>query len=362
MRLQPDALNAWLNEHHFSEPPVAYDLAASTGPVWTLSELLALGAEQLPDLELSYVHSKGGRELRNAIAEMAGVEAHQVQVTTGAAEALWIVFMLAAEPGANVVVPGRPCFPTFHEAPAVLGMKVRSYAVDAEFWELARLVDRRTRVIVVNRPHNPTGAAMPDSLLERLHDLAVECGAQLVVDEVFHPIYHGPAPASATRLPGATVVGDFSKALSLSGLRLGWIVERDPARLAQYEHARSYFTVSSTSVGERLGLIALAHRDRIYARARITAARNLALLDRFFAEHRERFDWVPPRGGFTAFPWLRSGESSRPLCRAAVAAGVLLAPGECFGAPAHFRVGLGATEDGFEQALERLDAVLTGVT
>lgn len=43
MKLRPDHLNSWLNEHHFADPPVEYDLAASTGPVWTLRELLALG-------------------------------------------------------------------------------------------------------------------------------------------------------------------------------------------------------------------------------------------------------------------------------------------------------------------------------
>ena len=251
MKLPPDSLNAWLNEHHFATPPIAYDLAASTGPVWTLNELL--GEEPLPDLALSYVHSKGGVELREAIADIAGVEPHQVQVTTGAAEALWILFMLAAEPGANAVVPARPCYPTFQEAPRALGMEVRSYTT-----EPADLVDRNTRLILVDRPHNPTGAVMSDGDLDRVHTLATERGIQLVVDEVFHPIDHGPAPSSASRLPGASVVGDFSKALCLSGLRLGWIVERDRDRLARYEHARSYFTVSSAAVSERLALIALA--------------------------------------------------------------------------------------------------------
>ena len=75
------------------------------------------------------MHSKGGLELREAIADMACVEPHQVQITTGAAEALWILFMLAAEP-ALAVVPARPCFPTFQEAPRALGMEVRSYTTE----------------------------------------------------------------------------------------------------------------------------------------------------------------------------------------------------------------------------------------
>jgi aspartate/methionine/tyrosine aminotransferase len=371
VKLRPDRLNAWLNEHHFSTPPVTYDLGASTGPVWTLQDLLALDdgdtLGRLLASDLSYLHSAGRRDLRHALAAMAGVEADQVQVTTGGAEALWILFLLAAEPGANVVVPQRPSFPTFHEAPAALGMETRPYAMPPErdfaidLAELYRLVDRNTRMIVVNRPHNPTGAVIPDPQLEELHDFAVERGVQLVVDEVMHPIYHGPAPASASRLPGATVVGDFSKAMCLSGLRLGWMVDRDRERLSAYEHARSYFTVSSASLSEALAPIAVEHRDAIYSRAQTTADRNLRRLDEFFDAHAERFAWVRPRGGLTCLPWLPSGESANTLCHAAAAGGVLLAPGDCFGAPQHFRVGFGATDEGFADALGRLDAVVAAL-
>lgn len=369
MRFQPDHLNAWLNQHHFSTPPVRYDLAASTGPVWTLRELLALdhdpdGLERLLDSDLSYVHSTGGQPLREAIAGVAGVEPAQVQVTTGGAEALWILFMLAAEPGANVVVPQRPSFPTFHEAPTTLGLEVRTYSMPRErdfavdLAELYRLIDADTRLIVVNRPHNPTGAVMSDDQLEALHDVAVGQGIQLVVDEVFHPIHHGPEPRPAAGLPGATVVGDLSKALCLSGLRVGWIVERDRERLASYEQARSSLTVSSASLSEALAVMAVAQRDRLLARAQTTATHNLELLDEFFAVHEQRIGWVRPRGGLTCFPWLRSGESTRGLCEAALEAGILLAPGDCFGEPAHFRLGFGAAGERFPEAIERLDAVV----
>ena len=111
-----------------------------------------------------------------------------------------------------------------------------------------------------------------ESQLAEIHRLTLKHGGQLVVDEVFHPIYHGPPVASAARLPGVTVVGDFSKALCLSGLRLGWIIERDPERIERYEHARSYLTVSSSPISEALAILALRHSDRIYSRARSVTA------------------------------------------------------------------------------------------
>jgi aspartate/methionine/tyrosine aminotransferase len=70
-------------------------------------------------------------------------------------------------------------------------------------------------------------------------------------------------------------------------------------------------------------------------------------------------DWVRPRGGMTAFPWLVAGGDARPFCEAAVEHGVLLAPGDCFGMPAHFRLGFAAAGDNFPAALERLTEFLT---
>jgi len=58
----------------------------------------------------------------------------------------------------------------------------------------------------------------------------------------------------------------------------------------------------------------------------------------------------------TAFPWLLSGEDERPFCQAAAEQGILLAPGDCFDSPSHFRLGFAAVGDGFSRALDRFGA------
>ena len=72
------------------------------------------------------------------------------------------------------------------------------------------------------------------------------------------------------------------------------------------------------------------------------------------SEHQETIGWIPPRGGMTAFPWLTSGEDSRAFCQAAAERGILLAPGDYFDAPPHFRLGFAAMNDKFAEALGRL--------
>jgi aspartate/methionine/tyrosine aminotransferase len=70
--------------------------------------------------------------------------------------------------------------------------------------------------------------------------------------------------------------------------------------------------------------------------------------------------WVRPAGGMTAFPWLADGSDGREFCRRMARHGVLLAPGDCFGMPAHIRIGFAASGEKFAPALERLDTALAG--
>jgi aspartate/methionine/tyrosine aminotransferase len=367
MQLPPFLLDQWLDQKFTADPPIEFDLGSSTGPVWRFGELLALegeGAlEQLLDTPLSYTTTTGTEELREQIARMHGVSAQHVQVVTGASEALLILFYLAAEPGANVVLP-EPAFPTNTVLAESLGIEVRRYYLRAENAfridpdEIRRLVDRNTRFLMVNSPHNPTGTVLTESEMETLHNFCAERGIAFVSDEVYHPIYHGPETRSAAWLPRATVLGDFSKALCLSGLRTGWIIERDAARRKQFTNARSYFTVSNTALGERLGALAIRHRDAIYARARSIARQNLLLLDRIFDEHASLLGWVRPAGGMTAFPWLADGSDGREFCRGLAKHGVLMAPGDCFGMPRHFRIGFAATGEKFSLGLERFERYL----
>ena len=274
---------------------------------------------------------------------------------------------LAAEPGANVVIPS-PGFTTFSALPESLGIETRFYHIRCEnkfridIEEIKKLVDARTKLVLINNPHNPTGATLTDEEFDELHAFTAERGVQLVSDEVYHPVYHGRETKSAARLPHATVIHDLSKAFPLAGLRVGWMIEHDERRRQQYWTARAYFTVSNSPANEILATIAMRNHDMILQRTRDTAGRNLQRLDSFMAEHRESLGWIRPQGGMTAFPWLLSGEDSRPFCEALVEKGVLLAPGDCFGLPTHFRLGFGATADRFSQGLERFNQFLNSWT
>jgi aspartate/methionine/tyrosine aminotransferase len=362
MQFKPFLLDDWLDQY---EHDIEFDLAASTGPTWTVNDILALADDETRhrflNHKLVYSRVAGADSLREAIAEMQRVPVESVQVVTGAAEALLAVMWLAAEPGANVILP-VPGFAPFSAVPESLGVETRFYRVHRENRfridpdEIKRLADSKTKLILINSPHHPTGTTIGDGEMEALHDFTAARGIQLVCDEVYHPIYHGTQLKSATRLPQATVISDLSKALSIPGVRTGWIIEHNAQRRRQYWSARAYFTITNSTTGEILSEIAIRKRNVVLGKTQEVATRNLKLLERFMADHRDVLGWIPPAGGMTAFPWLVSGENARPFCRAAAERGVLLAPGDCFDAPSHFRLGFAAAGDNFSQALDRFAA------
>src|SRR6185369_6319347 len=106
MQLKPFLLDAWLDQY---EHGIEFNLAASTGPTWTVNDILALADDETRhrflNHKLAYGRPAGTDSLREAIAEMQHVPVEAVQIVTGASEALVALMWLAAEPGANVILP-----------------------------------------------------------------------------------------------------------------------------------------------------------------------------------------------------------------------------------------------------------------
>ncbi|MEP7247074.1 MAG: pyridoxal phosphate-dependent aminotransferase [Gammaproteobacteria bacterium] len=367
MDLQPFLLDEWLSAHDFATPPIRYNLAASTGPPWTLGHLKALGDEDskkaLETMRVAYSPAAGTKALRQRIADFHNADPEWVAVTTGASEALLALFCVVAEPGGSIVLPA-PVFPAMPVMARAWGMSVKPYTLsrDNGFEQTAAqvlaVVDATTRLVLVNTPHSPTGSVMAVAELTKLAEALAARGIPLAVDEVYHPLYFNEPRPSAAVLPNTIVLNDMSKALSLPGLRTGWLIDRDAKRRKRLINARSYFTISSSPILEALATTALTARGAILSRLDSVARANLALLDGLMHEHRSVLQWVRPVGGTVSFPWFVDGRDSRPFCEALAKAGVLVAPGDCFEAPAHFRLGFGGQESRFQDPLTIFSRVL----
>jgi aspartate/methionine/tyrosine aminotransferase len=363
MELPPFLLDHWMAAHEFATPPIRYNLASSTGPKWSVGEVLKLGNVSLDNIGIGYAPPEGTRELREAVGAFLGVDPDWVVTTTGASEAISALFCLYARPGANVVLPS-PDFPAFDAMAGVWGLGVSPYALarDTGFAQspdaVLAAVDAGTVLALVNTPHNPAGTVMPHTEIARLAEKLGERGIPLIVDEVYHPLYFGAGQPSAAPLENVIVVGDMSKAMSLPGTRLGWLTVQDPKLRERIIDARSYFTISGSPVMEAIATQALLHRDAVLGRLQKAAIANLLLLSAAMDRAADKVGWVKPEGGTLAFPWFRDGRDSRPFCEAVAKAGVLIVPGDCYGMPDHFRIGIGAQENGYAEALAIFERVL----
>ena len=180
---------------------------------------------------------------------------------------------LAAERGAGVALPnpGYPATETFARA---WGLTVQYYDIRREDGfsldaaGVLKSVDASTRLVVVNSPHNPTGAVMSHAQVRQLAQELAGRGIPLVSDEVFHHVYFGEAQVTAAGIDNVIQIGDMSKSLSLSGLRIGWLIDADAERRKRILDARSYFTISSAPLMEAFATVGLRSSDRLISRLR----------------------------------------------------------------------------------------------
>ena len=265
-----------------------------------------LGIElDLDDLVLCYGDHLGDPDLRRAVAASSpGIEARHVLVTPGAATALFAVATSTLEPGDHAVVV-RSNYATNLETPRAIGAQLDT--VDLTFdddWKLdvaeleARVTPGVTRLVSVTTPHNPTGTVLPHDDLRRIADLAADAGAVLLVDETYRDLAHdGAPPPLAATLGGHVIsISSMSKSYGLPGIRTGWAVCTDPARLEVLLAAKEQIVISGSIIDEHVAGRVLAERDRVLPPILADVRERLAIVDSWFAS-QHTFEWVHPDGG-----------------------------------------------------------------
>jgi len=366
MKLSPFRLERYFAEHEFSTP---YLLCCSDCESFSTEELLQLeegGRQGLLRLRLGYTESRGSEDLRNQIAALYGrIGFDDVLVHAGAEEAIFNFMNVALQPGDHAVVHS-PCYQSLAEIARGIGAAVTEWKADPQDgWtlDLGFLADAatdRTRVVVVNFPHNPTGCLPEKGFVRELARLSDERGFVVFSDEVYRGLEYDPPD----RLPPFTDINDravslsvMSKTYGLAGLRIGWIATRNRELYDKLAGFKDYTSICSSAPSEYLATLALRHHEEIRERNLRIIRGNLDRLDEFFSRHEDVFEWRRPEAGPIAFPRFL-GESVDAFCdQVRRKAGVLLLPGTAYGREyGHVRIGFGRRN--LPQALEHLDGHL----
>jgi len=361
------ALERFFAKHEFA---VRHVLGASDVEGMHMSDVLALAdddARRLWDeLKLNYTESTGHPLLRAEIAVMYdGLGPEDVLTFAGAEEAIFILMNAALGAGDHVVAVW-PAYQSLHEVARSVGAEVTPIPLAPHDWsldvdQLVGALRPNTRMVIINFPHNPTGAHIPRQALERIVNACRDRGILLFSDEVYRLLEHTNTellPTAASRYERAVSLGVMSKTFALPGVRIGWLATRDHALLRRAMALKDYTTICSSAPSEILSLIALRAKTRVVARSRAIVDRNLPILREFMARHAEHLSWGPPRAGSICFPRFRRDIDAERAAELFIErAGVAVVPGAHFQFDrAHFRVGYG--RDDTPEALAAIDPLI----
>lgn len=317
----------------------------------------------LHTMTLGYSEARGTVDLRTAIANTyKRATPDDVLITTGAIEANFLLFNALLQPGDHVVAVS-PAYQQLHSVPRALGAEVDLWSVVQEngfaydLDALRSLVRDNTKLIVINSPHNPTGAMMTANQLQEVVAIADSVGAWILSDEAYRWLEHPggePLPSPLHDMyDRAASVSTLSKPFGLPGLRIGWFVANSDLALKAWS-IRDYVSLSPAKISDRIARTVIEHRDAILPRNAQIIADNLNEATTFFEGNADILSWTPPRAGLLAMlKYSRTMPSAELADRLAADARVMLAPGSAFGIEHHLRIGVGQRQDIFAEGLRR---------
>jgi aspartate/methionine/tyrosine aminotransferase len=341
----------------------------------TPANIRLAGIRAIAEGQTRYNPPAGLSSLREIIADLAGkkrgirITPNQVVVSPGAKPNLFLPTLALVNPGDEVVYP-NPGFPTYE---AMIGIAdgipvpvplVESNSFSFDLKTFDRLVNSRTRLIILNSPSNPTGGVMPLTDLERIAEAAQRYDCWILSDEIYSQMaFDGLVVPSITSLPGMAertiIVDGFSKTYSMTGWRLGFGIMPEP-------------------LAERMGLLlthsvgCTAHFTQIAGVEALSGPQEEAAM--MVAEYQRRRDLIvdglnslpgihclKPQAAFYAFPNIqKTNKSSQEIANLMLDGGVAVLPGSAFGSygEGYLRVVFANSIENIKRALELMEKVL----
>ncbi len=358
-------LEVYLSQWEFH---AKYHMTASDIESMTLSDLLAMdpyAQQNLDSLWLGYTESYGSKALLEEIAKTyEHRESSEILCFAGAEEGIYTAMrvLLDKDDHALVIVPNYQASETIPlELCEVTGVALRAedgWQLDID--QVKKALRPNTKLIGINFPHNPTGVILEQDRFNELVRLCRRRGIYLFSDEVFRLIERDPSlrlPQVADVYEKGLSLNVMSKAYGLPGLRIGWIATKDRALLQRMERYKHYLSICNSAPSEFLATVALQNRRQILDRNRALVNRNALLLDAFFQDFSNLFEWERPDGGCIGFPRYTGSEGADQFCEALLQrTGVLLLPPKVYRSQLiqtptdRFRIGFGRShmEEGLQ--------------
>jgi aspartate/methionine/tyrosine aminotransferase len=364
-------LEEYFSKYEFNQP---YMLGSSDPESWKMSEIIAMADNEYKEiwdnLFLGYTETFGHPLLRKEIAQLHGksIKDQNIACFAGAGEGIYIACHSLLESTDHAIII-TPCYQSLKEIPksicAVTAVSIeyeKNWILDLN--KIKNAIQPNTKALIINYPHNPTGASLTHDQQQELVEMARTHNLWIISDEVYRHAEVNPQDKLAdfaSLYEKALSIGVVSKAYGLPGLRVGWIACKDLNILKQLEQQKHYLSICNSAPSEILALIALRNIDKIIKRNKQIVQSNLKLLDAFFIKNKNILEWVRPTGGCTGFVKIKLNMSADEFCKQLRdSKGVLILPSSLYDCKdAYFRIGFGRKN--MPEALEKLQEFLNEI-
>jgi aspartate aminotransferase len=303
-----------------------------------------------------YSSSYGERSLREKLAEIHDVSADNVVITPGSKWGVFATMYLCLKGGGNVIIP-TPYWTAYDLIAKSLGAQTKLLRTELEdnwkvdLGKLEKMVDKETRMIILNNPNNPTSKVMDAETLDGVVEIANRKGVTILSDEVYGTISFVKTKSILEYGDNHILSNGFSKTFTMTGWRIGYIIARKEfidniTRLNQ-------ITINNVPVFiQEAALKALELRKQIATKIKEEYQERAKMASEILS--KTTLEFSKPEAPFYMFPRQRGLDSERFTLNL-LDKGVAVAPGTAFGDyREHFRISLTAPRQEIKVALNEI--------
>lgn len=366
MQIAPFETEHFYAKYEFNTPYQLCNSDCETVSVGTLLDMADMSLEQFGLETMGYTESQGNPYLRELIAGAYGaLQPEDVMMLGTPVEGIYLTARALLEPGDEVIVL-TPAYDAlinlFEHVVGAQNVKRWTFHPTEDTWQLSlddlrTLLTDRTKMIVVNFPHNPTGYLPSVAMQKELAQLVEARDLWLFYDEMYFGLVHSgtpPIPSMADVTKKAIVLSGLSKTYGLPGLRTGWLVVQDEATREHFMNWKFYTSICPPAPSEFLAVAAMRVWEELRDKNIAQVEQNLALAESFFARWPDLFTWRRPMAGSTALVGYNVPSVTAVSEQLANEAGVLIHPGTTLGSgDQHMRMGFGRAA--FAEALAKFE-------
>lgn len=361
MKIRTFETERYYAKYEFTTP---YLLSVSDCESVSIEELFELGGhtfEDFADITLGYTDSQGDPLLREKIAAgYSEVYSDDILVLNSPVEGIYLAIRSLLDPDDEAIVL-TPAYDALINLAESISDRVIRWTIKPssggwrmDFDRLEKIISKKTKLIVVNFPHNPSGLLPSEEEFSRLVQIADHYGIWLFCDEMYRGLEHSEKPilpSAADLYQRSIVLSGLSKSQGLPGLRAGWLIVRDEGVRKRVIKWRDYTSICPAAPIEFLARVALDVEQKLIQRNNNIIRGNIQLADEFFARWPELFNWRAPEAGSVALVGINVSSATQYSHQLAKGAGVLLLPAKFMGYDdRHVRFGFGRLS--FPAALE----------